>query len=256
MVSPFQTVRSVVSRAVYLVAAGSAFSFVAACGAPTAVQPAASNAVLSRDQFGQVQTQTAPAVDTESPAWLAGLEPGDVLTYRIEAPDSAPRTLRVRVDRMRREGKSAAALLVPISDTGEANDSSFKPHWIAGDAEGLYELRAHESLLDPGFTPLDGNGRVIDSGREGALFRVPQSWDEVIHHEETSVVGGWAVEELDLSLDGPVRGDRCARISKQLEGTLVRMTVCANVGMVDLQRGGEQELGERWELVEISRVTP
>jgi hypothetical protein len=155
---------------------------------------------------------------------------------------------------MVRQGKSAAALLVPAADSSETSDSTLTPHWLAGDADGLYELQAHEALLDPGFTPLDADGRVIDSGRTGALWRVPQSWDEVVHHEQTNAVGGWAVEELDLTLDGPVRGDRCARISKQTDNGRVRMTVCANIGMVDLQRGDDTEIGEAWELTEIVRL--
>lgn len=243
---PWNLCRTALACAVYLVSA---------CGAPTANSPPAeSTTVLNRDQFGQVQTQEAPTVDTESPGWLAGIEEGDVLSYRVEVPDAPVRTVQVRVARMVRRGKSAAALLVPIVDSSETNDSTLTPHWLAGDAEGLYELQAHEALLEPGFTPLDEAGRVIDSGRDAALWRVPQSWDEVVHHEQTNDIGGWSVEELDLTLDGPVRGDRCARISKQTDGRRVRMTVCANVGMVDLQRGGETEIGEAWELTEIVRV--
>lgn len=224
-----------------------------ACGAPSSESPAASSTtVLSRDQFGQVETQTAPAVDTESPAWLAGIEQGDVLSYRVDTPDSHPHTVQLRVERLHRQGKSTAALLIPI---GDSDSNSVRAHWIAGDAEGLYELQAHEALLEPGFTPLDSNGRVIDSGRSGALWRVPQSWDEVVQHEQTPALGGWAVEELDLTLDGPVRGDRCARISKQEAATRVRMTVCANLGMVDLQRGDDHAIGETWELIEIARIT-
>lgn len=239
--------RCVVGGAVYLASA---------CGAPAAAGPAASSSsnnattVLSRDQFGQVQADS-PGVDTQSPAWLASIEQGDVMSYRVQTPDSHPQTIQLRVERMQRLGNSAAALLVPI---GTTTNESIKPHWIAGDADGLYELQTHESLLDPGFTPLDAQGRVIDSGRNSALFRVPRSWDEVVHHETGPTSGGWSVEELDLTLDGPVRGDRCARISKQLEGTRIRMTVCANVGMVDLQRGDEQEIGESWELIEIARL--
>lgn len=229
---------------------GCAVYLASACGAP-ASSNTGSTTVLSRDQFGQVQTQEAPAVDTESPAWLAGLAEGDVLSYQVETPDSHPHTVQLRVQRLLRQGKSAAALLVPV---GDSIDERVKAHWIAGDADGLYELQAHEALLDPGFTPLDGNGRVIDSGRTAALWRVPQSWDEVVHHEDTAALGGWAVEELDLTLDGPVRGDRCARIRKEADGLTIRMTVCANLGMVDLQRGGDQEIGESWELVQIARV--
>lgn len=242
------------SKNLYRVACASAVYLASACGAPAANAPAASTTVLSRDQFGQVETQQAPAVDTESPAWLAGLEQGDVLSYRVQTPDSHTHTVQIRVDRLQREGKSAAALLVPITDASASDDTNMKAHWLAGDADGLYELESHESLLDPGFTPLDANGRVIDSGRSGALWRVPQSWDEVVHHEETAVVGGWSVEELDLTLDGPVRGDRCARIGKLVNGKRIRMTVCANLGMVDLQRGDDQEIGESWELIEIARV--
>jgi len=225
-----------------------------ACGAPTASQPAESTTVLNRDQFGQVQTQNAPGVDTESPGWLAGIEQGDLLSYRVAVPDAPVRTVRVRVDRMLRQGKSAAALLVPVTDANETVDTTLTTHWLAGDAEGLYEIQAHEALLEPGFTPLDETGRVIDSGRTGALWSVPQSWDEVVHHEQTNSVGGWSVDELDLALDGPVRGDRCTRISKQADGTRIRMTVCANVGMVDLQRGADTEIGESWELTEIVRI--
>lgn len=227
---------------------------VTGCGAPAASQPAQSTTVLNRDAFGQVQTQAAPGVDTESPGWLAGIEQGDVLSYRVEAPDAPIRTVRVRVDRMVRQGNSAAALLVPVHDASEVADPSLTPRWLAGDAEGLYELQAHEALLDPGFTPLDPTGRVIDSGRDAALWRVPQSWDEVVHHEQTHSVGGWSVEELDLTLDGPVRGDRCTRIRKDTGTTRVRMTICANVGMVDLERGDDTEIGESWELTEIVRV--
>lgn len=245
------------SRTVQLrsLAFASAVYLVTGCGAPAANGPAASTApsttVLSRDEFGQVvQGQNTPAVNTESPAWLAGLEEGDILSYRVETPDSHPVTVQVRVERMRRVDKSAAALLVP---NGNDVEGRVKPHWIAGDSEGLYELQAHESLLDPGFTPLDPNGRVIDSGRNGALWRVPQSWDEIVNHDQAAELGGWAVEELDLTLDGPVRGDRCTRISKVSESVPVRMTVCANLGMVDLQRGNDQ-IAETWELVEIVRV--
>lgn len=232
---------------------------VSACGAPTATSPTVadttngSTAVLTRDSFGQVQTHGTPAVDTESPAWLAGIQQGDVLSYRIETPNSHTHTVRIRVERMIRQGQSAAALLVPI---GAEVHAEVKAHWLAGDAEGLYELQAHESLLEPGFTPIAADGRVIDSGRSQALWRVPQSWDEVVQHEQQATLSGWSVEELDLTLEGPVRGDRCARISKEVDGKRVRMTICANLGMVDLTRGDDQELGETWELIEIARATP
>lgn len=240
-------------------ALGSAVYLANACGAPAAASPATadtasgSTTVLSRDSFGQVHTQDTPAVDTESPAWLAGLQQGDVLSYRIETPNSHTHMVQLRVARMIRQGQSAAALLVPV---GEEVHAEVKAHWLAGDAEGLYELAAHESLLDPGFTPIAADGRVVDSGRSQALWRVPQSWDEVVQHEQQTSLSGWSVEELDLTLEGPVRGDRCARIKKEVDGSRVRMTVCANLGMVDLTRGDEQELGETWELVEIARATP
>lgn len=208
---------------------------------------AAYTTVVSSDPLTQeTVAQTSPRRVGDGPGWLAALAEGDVMTYSVQTQDRDLVTVDLTVARLVRRGTGVAVLLSPTAAPGEVEVES---HWLAGDDHGLYRLPRHEDLEDPGFVPLDAQGRVQADSRRGAKWRVPTSWPQ-----EGSLEGeGWELEELELTLDGPVRGQRCARIRRQRGERVTRLTICADLGMVELSRGTEAHPSERWHLLRILR---
>lgn len=123
--------------------------------------------------------------------------------------------------------------------------------------------------------PLDDSGRVVPEGRvdtrrripvewtvvpEGRVdmrWRIPAEWKTGIDDEsrqQQAIDKGWEVNELDMTLNDPVRGDSCARITRNDPEGFVRLLVCANIGMVELESSPSEEIRrESWKLVEIER---
>ena len=204
-----------------------------------------------RDPSGDlVLGERRSRVRLDSPDWLTGIRSEDVLVYRVRGPEAPVTTVRFEAARVERRGHGVAVLLRPVSS---APGLELHSYWLVGDADGLYQLRRHASLADPGFTPLDDEGRAISEVRNADTWRLPRGWEDLNESQGALPSDGWSIEELQMVLDGPVRGDRCALIVKRTSRPALRITVCSNVGIVELQQGELGQTGEHWELVQITR---
>lgn len=175
-----------------------------------------------------------------------------MLAYDVESADGGHRTVRLRVEQLVRRGHGVAARLVPLERTPDEGERSLIARWLAGDETGLYQISDTRDLADPGFVPLDSSGRVVTTS-ERVVWRIPREWQASLSTPGSALDQGWAVDELDLVLDGPVRGDRCARIVRQQSERTTRLLVCANLGIVEALDGDDQDLrSERWRLVEVT----
>lgn len=202
--------------------------------------------------YGELSVEHgAQAADASGPSWLESLRPGDVLVYRVRTADGREQDARFRVQKLVRRGHGVAARMEPVAPGIDSPAAT--GYWIAGDETALYRLEAHAALADPGFIPLDDGGRVVPEGRADARWRIPAEWKNEMEGDSSqreSVEQGWVVDELEMTLEGPVRGDSCARISRTGPDGFVRLVVCANIGMVELESGSSEEIPEEsWKLV-------
>ncbi len=200
---------------------------------------------------------SATGTDTmEAPParWLEGIRQGDILTYRVTRPEQADASVRLKVQRMVRRGDSGvAAHLIP--DGPPPLDLSVTARWLAGDETGLFQLNEDGQLADPGFVPLDDAGRVVAEARAARIWRIPPEWRAAMQRSTGALDDGWSVDDLEMTIDGPVRGDRCATIQhREDEGTITRVLICANLGAVQVMRMRRDDIEqERWTLVEVGR---
>jgi hypothetical protein len=223
-------------------------------GTASGDRPAQSDSPIQVEPYGELSLERGVrAVDARDPRWLESLKRGDVLVYRVRMADGRENDARFRVRGLVRRGHGVAARMEPVP-SGIAGPEA-AGYWIAGDETGLYRLEAHAALADPGFVPLDDEGRVIPEGRVDARWRIPAEWKSEMEggsRDKPAIDRGWVVDELEMTLDGPVRGDSCARISKTDPDGVVRLVVCANIGMVELESGAPEEIAdESWKLVAI-----
>ena len=193
-------------------------------------------------------------IDAPATRWLEGIRQGDILTYRVTRPEQADASVRLRVQRMVRRGeRGVAAHLVP--DGAPPLDVSVTARWLAGDDSGLFQMNEDGQLADPGFVPLDDTGRVMAEARAARIWRIPPEWRTAMQRSSGALDDGWSVDELEMTIDGPVRGDRCATIQHhEDDGTITRVLICANLGAVQVMRMRRDDIEEeRWTLVEVGR---
>ena len=187
----------------------------------------------------------------EGPNWLRRLAEHDILTYVVQrGQEGDGATVELLVQRLVRRGSGVAALLVPHDDVGEVQ---CQPHWLVGDEGGLYRLEGLVDLKEPGFVPLDQAGQLLGPSRGGVRWQLPAGWPKQPPAPDRQ---GWQIEELELVLEGPISGQRCARIRRDDEGASTRITVCADLGMVETVRGDLERPEERWSLSRIRRAPP
>jgi hypothetical protein len=180
--------------------------------------------------------------------WLAGLRRDDLLRFSVVIGEAQPVSVGYRLSRLERRGHSVAALFEP--EPAPDYPGVLTPYWLAGNDEALWRLDHHPQLIEPGFVPLAADGRVLLDPRQGAALWLSTRWQDQ-SAEERGPDQGWVIEELSMTLEGPVRGDRCARLSRVEGGQVV--VVCGDVGVVQLERGGLGPAAEHWQLVEIRR---
>ena len=197
---------------------------------------------------GQPRTESEPP----PPEWLTSIAVGDTLVYHVNRRDRPDIVARIQVARLIRRGVGVAALLWPDPDT--ARDLSFQPRWIAADDRGIHQVVQQDEIRDPQFIPLTAEGRFAAVHRDSSDPRPLWSLPHELRADQTALGGGWEVDELDFQLEGPIRGDRCARILRRDGDETRHVAVCANVGVVEvIVEQGEMNVTEHWRLVEIAR---
>lgn len=215
------------------------------------------NTSVQQLPFDEIAVVKQRSVDSRpgGPQWLEGLKKDDILVYVIRVLDGPEQTVRLRVEHLSRIGDGVAARFEPIGDWPDEIET--EGFWLAGDSNGLYRFEPHQSLQDPGFCPLDSNGNVIPEGRTDTRWRIPLEWQNVLESDlqSGSVLGhGWIVDELDLMLDGPVQGDPCARVSQVNKETHLHLTVCANLGIVEIEyRESDPLETQHWKMIGLQR---
>jgi hypothetical protein len=196
--------------------------------------------------------EASPSYETTASApqlWLEGLHEGDLLTYRVTMRDGRAVKAQLRVSRLVRRGGGVAARLEPT--TGAPDDLVWPARWIAGDAAGLRDLGDPPLLRDPGIVPLDDDGRVVAPLQDDRP--AAPDWALRLDSREGEEIGrGWAIDELDLEVEGPVRGEHCARLVRHENTRVAQLVVCANLGVADREvREGGIALLERWTLIAV-----
>ena len=223
------------------------------CGALCARTASSSETAAGSSETAAPASASAQA--THGPQWLSSLQVGDTLVYHVSALDGADTVAHVHVARLVRQGVGVAALLWPDPQT--ARELGFHTRWLAADDHGIHQLFYSDEMRDPQFMPLDAQGRVralsttvSASGPAAHVWSLPHALQE----ERATLGGGWEVDELDFQLEGPVRGDRCARIVHNVGARTTRVVVCANVGIVEVVVDEDQmTVHERWRLMAIER---
>ena len=193
-------------------------------------------------------------IEAEGPRWLDDLHVGDVLVYHVDRLDDAGLVAEVEVARLVRRGVGVAALLWPTP--GTARDLGFRSRWLAADDHAIHQLVAVGETLDPQFTPLDAEGHVVTVGLSPETTsdaRPLWSLPHALRPDQSTLGGGWELDELDFQLEGPVRGDRCARLRREPEGDQrTSVVVCANVGIAEVVVDRDElTIVERWRLVDV-----
>lgn len=196
-----------------------------------------------------------PRVEAAPPEWLRALHVGDTLVYHVSRRDQPDLVARVQIARVLRRGVGVAVLLWP--DPHARRQLNVRPRWLAADDRGIHQVVGQDEVLDPQFVPLDLEGRFIGTSRvvedprmAGPVWTLPHD----LRADQTALGGGWEVDELDFQVEGPIRGDRCARILRRDNEETRGIVVCANVGVVEVVvEQGEMNVTERWRLVEIAR---
>ncbi len=187
----------------------------------------------------------SPATAPAAPAWLAGLEPGRVLRYEVRRGEEAPVAVALRVEQKLERGPAVAVYLVPEGPV--PTNIEVTPRWLVGDDVGLSQITG-----DAGLPPLDARGNLSPGARSGTTLRLPGTW----RGRSTQVEDrGWAIDELELRLEGEVRGDRCARFTQVTEEGERVVVVCARVGIVEeVLTGPDGRPLVRWRLSGAHRV--
>jgi hypothetical protein len=199
-----------------------------ACGAPT----------TSSGDTGSGST-SGGSEPTPSRTWLENIRQGDRLEYEVTTRDQGTFTVEVVVERLERGPDRTAACLVPARPI-ETNTGMDGPHWLVGDANGLSRVEGSAA----------GCATDLPTIEESQVWRLPSDWSDLEAHR--SRIGSWAIDELDLRVEGPIRGDRCARFVTETDGVKTYLVVCANVGMAELERLAEGDFPtERWRLLSI-----
>jgi len=207
------------------------------------------DAVAARDASGDLILCGGVAKSrVDDPRWLAGLARDDLLIFRVVSGEAQAIDVSFRLSRLERRGSSVAALFEP--EPALDYPGKLEPYWLAGNSEALWRLDHHPQLIEPGFVPLAADGRVLLDPNQGAALWLSNRWEQP-NAEQREPDQGWVVEELSMTLEGPVRGDRCARLSRA-EGNQA-VVVCGDVGVVQVDRGAQGPAAEHWQLVEIRR---
>jgi hypothetical protein len=225
------------------------FALGCAAHASSAPPTSTAQAVAARDESGDLILRggvTRSRVD--DPRWLAGLERDDLLVFSVVSGEAQPISVSFRLSRLERRGASVAGLFEPAPSPDYPG--KLEPYWLAGNGEALWRLDHHPQLIEPGFVPLAADGRVLLDPNQGAALWLSKHWEQT-NAEQGEPDQGWVVEELSMTLEGPVRGDRCARLSRA-EGNQA-VVVCGDVGVVQFDRGVQGPGAEHWQLVEIRR---
>jgi len=181
----------------------------------------------------QEGTAQAPAATH----WLEGLTEGGILLYHVSVQDMAPASVELRVDSISRDAHRVAARLVPIGPV--PTGVTVRPAWLVGDATGLAQI-ANDST-DP-LGPARTASEEVD-------WHVPPTWGS----RPSGLDEGWTIDELDLAVDSDVPGEQCARISRRRGTERTALAICANLGLVELERAVDEQVQERWVLIRVDR---
>lgn len=185
-------------------------------------------------------TSTGSSNPPPARAWLDNIRQGDQLTYEVTTRDQASSTVVVTVERLERSADRTAACMVPSRSVASTTGMD-TPHWLVGDINGLSRIEVSAT----------GCTASLGETSSDQVWRLPSDWSDLEAHQ--SHIGSWSIDELDLRVEGPIRGDRCARFVTEEPAGKTYLVVCANVGMAELERVEPGDFTtERWRLISIT----
>jgi hypothetical protein len=226
-----------------------------ACGGSST--EGASNASAAGTSGGSEPTsaESAPPGSSdagrESSAPLAALHAGDTLTYLVQGADGDHRAFYY-VHEVVSRGESVAVRLRPVG--APVGDSLvIFGGWLVAGREGILALEPHVTLGQPGFVPIDAEGRLVTEARGMVAWRVPPRWQDADARAfETDPVDGWRLAGSVPSVPGPVAGESCVRLERREGESTLTFVVCRNVGIFAMERRGEGDASDgSWRLVDL-----
>jgi len=195
---------------------------------------------------GPGQSVTDRPASEVSVRWLEGLTTEQVIKYEVRISENPAVTVSLRVARKIERGGSVAVQLVPVLPIPPGVEAVTR--WLVGDEVGLVQVAGGDAQ----FVPLDEEGKLLAEARSMTTLRLPSAWHEAPDEEAEQ---GWAIDELELMLEGEVQGDRCARFSQQNEARSRMVIVCARVGIVEeVHSGPDGRPLLSWRLVGAQRA--
>lgn len=195
-------------------------------------------------------TETAE-VEVAPLAGLASLSQGETLTFLVHSADIEDSHVRLDVTEVVRKGAGVAVKLTPVGIP--LDGSPIYVGWVIANEVGLFALEPHVSLTEPGFVPIDEAGQLVTEATASIAWHVPTAWlAEAAGAFETSTQAGWSRGGYQASVEGAIHGEGCAELRRSDSDLSMRMTVCRNLGMIELvHSGGADDTEQFWRLVDV-----
>jgi hypothetical protein len=194
--------------------------------------------------------ETAGAEETaaQHDHWLAAISSNAVLTYEVRAAGaSEPGIVRMLVQQRIERGGSIAVHLAPIGTP--LGETPVYPQWLIGTADGLSSLEEHAAFTEPGFVPIDAEGRLVTEAANSEAWRVDPDWLRADRLASGEAAVGWTLVERVPTIEQPIHASRCVRLERSEGSARSLLLVCADVGIVERGRSGDAS--ETWRLIEI-----
>ncbi|HJK89107.1 MAG TPA: hypothetical protein RMH85_22010 [Polyangiaceae bacterium LLY-WYZ-15_(1-7)] len=214
---------------------------------------AGSEAAGEEDPAGDAgsEERAEPTAAEEAPP-LDGLHEGDTLTYLVHLTQEE-RQVRMVIDQIHRQGTATAVKLRPVG-TPLGEDPVYVGWLVATESE-FVGLEPHVSLSQPGFVPVDAGGTLVTEAEGNVAWRVPSRWYDLSERAfERDPVAGWRFHDLQPSIEGPVRGERCVRLDRRDGDIETEMRICRNVGIFEIVRRGAEPSEQSWRLVDLGQL--
>ncbi len=212
--------------------------FALACSTP---------AVPEQAEAPPVETSGAEATPSGD-AWLTGLAADAMLTSEVQCSSAEARVVRMLVQQRIERGASIAVHLAPIGTP--LGETPVYPQWLVGTPDGLTALEEHAAFTEPGFVPIDDSGRLVTEAASSEAWRVDPDWLRADRLSSGEAAAGWTLLERVAAIDTPLHATRCARLERAEGSSRATLLVCADVGVVELERS-EGTARESWRLTAI-----
>lgn len=183
-------------------------------------------------------------------AWLAELPQDHVLSYDVVLGAAEPRPVHMLVQQRIERGESVAVQLAPIGTP--LGETPVYLQWWIGTPDGLLSLEEHAAFTEPGFVPIDAEGRLVTEAASSEAWHVDPDWlraDRLASGSEAAV--GWTLLERVPSIDAPIHASRCVRLERTEGSARTVLLVCADTGVVELTRSEGERTLEAWRLTSI-----